>query len=179
MNEDWTPPGPEKMGLTAEREDATLGAARSRRVGAADQNGQETMLARSYLGGALTVEELGPDSGGGGLFRAEDARGGVAWLARGEPFSYLHALEFRSPGDRRGFHVHADYTERLYVFSGTVRMLAARDGERVEVLLTAGCLVTLAPGVAHGVIAETPAFAVGFGSGADPFSHSTPTPDLG
>lgn len=35
-----------------------------------------------YLGGALTVEQLGGDSAAG-IFRAADARGAVAWLARG------------------------------------------------------------------------------------------------
>lgn len=133
---------------------------------------------RSYLDGGLTVEVLGGDAAAG-LFRAADARGGVAWLARGEPFAYLHAVEFRAAGDRRGFHAHAAHRERLYVFSGALRLLAEAGGETVDVVLEAGSLATFAPGVAHGLIAESPAFAVSFGSGADPIHDSTPRPDLG
>lgn len=132
---------------------------------------------RSYLDGAVTVEVLGGDSAAG-LFRAEDARGGVAWLARGEPFAYLHVVEFTGPGARRGFHVHAQHRERLYVFSGTVRLLAARGGETVDLALEAGSLATFAPGVAHGLVAQMPAFAVSFGNGADPIHDTAPSPEL-
>lgn len=133
---------------------------------------------RSYLDGGLTVEVLGGDAAAG-LFRAEDARGGVAWLARGEPLAYLHAVEFRAAGDRRGFHAHAGHRERLYVFSGSLRIVAERGGETVTVDLPAGSLVTFAPGVAHGVTALSPAFAISFGSGTDPIADSQPRPDLG
>lgn len=136
------------------------------------------MAVRSYLGGALAVEVLGGDSGAG-LFRAEDARGQVAWLARGEPAGYLHVVEFRSPGDRRGFHLHAGFHERLYVVTGTLRLIASFGGERIELSLAAGSLVGLAPGVAHGFIAESPALAVAFGSGTDPIHDTTPVADLG
>ncbi|HEX6041003.1 cupin domain-containing protein [Longimicrobium sp.] len=133
---------------------------------------------RSYLDGGLTVEVLGGDAAAG-LFRAADARGGVAWLARGEAYAYLHAVEFSAPGDRRGFHVHAGHRERLYVFSGTLRLLAEAGGERVDLVLEAGSIVTFAPGVAHGFIAESPVFAVSVGNGTDPIHDSTPRPDLG
>jgi quercetin dioxygenase-like cupin family protein len=133
---------------------------------------------QSYLDGAVTVEVLGGDSAAG-LFRAEDARGGVAWLARGEPYTYLHVVEFRAPGDRRGFHVHAGHRERLYVFSGTVRLLASHEGERIDIPLAAGSLAILAPGVAHGLIAGTPAILASFGSGTDPIHDTAPVPDLG
>jgi quercetin dioxygenase-like cupin family protein len=132
---------------------------------------------RSYLDGGLTVEVLGGDAAAG-LFRAEDARGGVAWLARGEPFAYLHVVEFRAAGDRRGFHAHAGHHERLYVFSGTIRLVAAAGGERVEVPLHAGALATFAPGVAHGLTAESPALAISFGSGTDPIADTVARPDL-
>lgn len=133
---------------------------------------------QSYLEGGLTVEELGRDAAAG-LFRGIDARGEVAWLARGEPFTALHAISFSGPGARRGFHLHAGHSERLYVMSGTLRLLAGRGGETVEVMLEPGLLATLAPGVAHGLIAESAAFAVSFGSGTDPIADSTPCPDLG
>ena len=136
------------------------------------------MPVRSYLDGAVTVEALGANTGAG-PFRAEDARGGVAWLARGEPFAYLHAIEFSAPGVRRGFHAHAGHAERLYLFSGAVRLLAGYGGSAVTIPLRAGDLVVFAPGVAHGLIAETPAFAVAFGEGTDPITDSIPCPDLG
>lgn len=136
------------------------------------------MPVRSYLDGALTVETLGPGTGPG-LFRAEDARGGVAWLARGEPFAYLHVAEFRAPGDRRAFHAHSGHTERLYLFSGAVRLIARHGASSVDFVLQAGDLATFAPGVEHGLVAESPAFAVAFGNGADPIASSTPCPDLG
>lgn len=133
---------------------------------------------RTYLDGGLTVQQLGGNAAMG-LFRAEDARGGVAWLARGEPFTFMHAVEFRAAGDRRGFHVHAGHEERLYVFSGTVRLVAGRGDDRVEMSLAAGSLATIAPGVAHGLIAESPAFAIAFGSGTDPIADCVACPDLG
>jgi quercetin dioxygenase-like cupin family protein len=133
---------------------------------------------RSYLDGGLTVEVLGGDSALG-LFRAGDARGGVAWLARGAPFDYLHVVEFSAAGARRGFHVHDGHHERLYVFSGTIQLFAERGGETVEVALEAGSLVAIAPGVAHGLIAASPALVVSFGTGTDPMSDITPRPDLG
>ncbi len=136
------------------------------------------MPVRSYLEGAVTVETLGPSTGTG-LFRAEDARGGVAWLARGEPFAYLHVAEFRAAGDRRAFHAHPEHTERLYLFSGAVRLLARHGGAAIDITLQAGDLAVFAPGVAHGLIAETPALAVAFGNGTDPITGSTPCPDLG
>ena len=133
---------------------------------------------RSYLGGGLTVEVLGGDIAAG-LFRGMDARGEVAWLARGEPFQYLHAISFTGPGMRRGFHHHGGHHERFYVFSGTIRLIAERDGETVDLSLPAGSLAIFAPGVAHGLIAESAAFAVSFGAGTDPIIDTTPRPDLG
>jgi hypothetical protein len=49
----------------------------------------------------------------------------------------------------------------------------------VELPLEAGSLATFAPGVAHGLVAETAAFAVSFGRGTDPIADSVPCPDLG
>jgi quercetin dioxygenase-like cupin family protein len=136
------------------------------------------MAERSYLGGALVVEALGGNTGAG-LFRAQDERGRVAWLARGEPFAYLHAIEFAAPGVRRGFHAHAGHRERLYLFSGTVRLLAGHGGSTVDITLQAGDLATFAPGVAHGLVAQTPAFAVAFGDGTDPIDDCIACPELG
>lgn len=132
---------------------------------------------RSYLGGGVTVEVLGGDSAAG-LFRASDQRGGVAWLSRGEPFPYLHVVEFRNPGDRRGFHLHAGHSERLYVFSGALRLIAEHVGERLDELVEAGSLISFLPGVAHGFIAQAPTVAVSFGTGTDPMKDTTPRPDL-
>lgn len=133
---------------------------------------------RSYLDGGLTIETLGADAAAG-PFRAEDARGAVAWLVCGEPYSYLHAVELNAPGVRRGFHVHPGHHENLYVFSGSLRLIASRGAERVDLSLAAGDLVGLAPGVAHGLIAETPALVVSFGRGSDPLADTLARPDLG
>lgn len=133
---------------------------------------------QSYLDGGVTVQVLGGDSAQG-LFRAGDARGGVAWLARGEPFDYLHVVEFSHAGARRGFHVHQGHNERFYIFSGTLRLIAEHNGERLDLPLDAGSLVAFTPGVAHGFVAEAPAFAVSFGTGTDPMLDTTPRPDLG
>ncbi|WP_420130634.1 cupin domain-containing protein [Longimicrobium sp.] len=133
---------------------------------------------RSYLDGGVKVEVLGGDSAAG-LFRAGDARGGVAWLTRGEPFHYLHVVEFRNPGDRRGFHVHQGHDERLYIFSGSLRLIAEHNGETIDVVLDAGALITFVPGVTHGFIAESATIAVSFGSGTDPMVDTTPRPELG
>ena len=132
---------------------------------------------RSYLDGAVTVEVLGGDSAAG-LFRAGDERGGVAWLSRSGSFEHLHVVEFASAGARRGFHVHHGHNERLYVFSGTLRMIAEHGGERIDLPLEAGTLVSFSPGVAHGFIAQAPTIAVSFGSGTDPMKDTTPRPDL-
>jgi quercetin dioxygenase-like cupin family protein len=135
-------------------------------------------VVRSYLDGGLTVEALGADAAAG-RFRARDARGDVAWLARGEPFDSLHAISFSGPGVRRGFHLHAGHRERLYVVSGALRLLASWKGATVEVALEPGVLATFAPGVAHGLIAQSAAFAVSFGDGTDPIADTTPCPELG
>lgn len=132
----------------------------------------------SYLDGAVTVEELGGDPSAG-RFRAADARGAVAWLARGGSYQYLHVVEFAEAGVRRGFHVHADHAEHLYVFLGSLRLLARKDGERVDLELSAGHLAVLGPGVAHGLIAREPAVAVILGHGSDPVHDVQPVPDLG
>lgn len=124
------------------------------------------------------MEQLGGDAAAG-LFRAADARGSVAWLARGGAYQYLHAAEFTEAGVRRGFHVHANHTEHFYVFLGSLRLLARKDGQTVDLVLSAGTLAVMAPGVAHGVIAREPAVAVILGHGADPIHDVQPVPDLG
>jgi quercetin dioxygenase-like cupin family protein len=134
-------------------------------------------VVRSYLEGGLTVEALGADPAAG-RFRGQDARGDVAWLARGEGFDSLHAISFSGPGVRRGFHLHAGHRERLYVVSGTLRLRASFGGETVEMMLEAGTLATFAPGVAHGLIAESAALAVSFGDGTDPIADTVPCPEL-
>jgi mannose-6-phosphate isomerase-like protein (cupin superfamily) len=133
----------------------------------------------SYLDGGLKVERLDCQPRGG-RFRAEDERGAVAWLARGEAYEYLHAIEFRDAGVRRGFHAHREHAETLYVVSGRLQLVARHSGggDPVRVELTAGDSATFGPDVAHGLIALEPAFAVSLGAGADPIHGGYPVPDL-
>ncbi|WP_331054307.1 cupin domain-containing protein [Longimicrobium sp.] len=135
------------------------------------------MDVRSYLNGALTVQRLGGDDGES-LFHAGDARGAVAWLARGTPFSFLHVVEFAAVGVRRGFHAHTGHTEHFYLFSGALTLIAAAEGGRVQVELAAGDLAVFAPGTAHGLIAREPSVAVAMGNGSDPTRDVSPV-DLG
>ena len=134
---------------------------------------------REFLDGGLRVERLGRDAVEG-RFRAEDERGAVAWLARGTAYEYLHAIEFRAAGVRRGFHAHREHTESLYVIAGRLSLVAGRaeGGERVTVELAAGDVATFAPDVAHGLVALEPSFAVSLGRGADPIDGGYPVPDL-
>lgn len=134
-------------------------------------------MERSYLGGAATVRRLG-GAGEGERFRAADARGAVAWLARGTPVAYVHAIEFAAAGARRGFHVHAAHAETLYLFSGALDVILRRDGETMRLDLAAGDLLAMAPGVAHGLIAREPSFAIALGDGSDPVIDVTAVPDL-
>lgn len=83
----------------------------------------------SYLDGELTVEQLGGDPAAG-LFRGADARGSVAWLARGGTYQYLHVAEFAEAGVRRGFHLHANHTEHFYVSSARSGCSRARAENR-------------------------------------------------
>jgi dTDP-4-dehydrorhamnose 3,5-epimerase-like enzyme len=136
-------------------------------------------VTRSFLDGGLTVETLTREPSGG-RFRAEDERGAVAWLARGRPYDYLHAIEFRTAGVRRGFHAHRGHTESLFVFSGRLTLIAQRPdgGERVTMEVGPGDLATFAPGVAHGFVSLEPAFALALGTGEDPIDGGYPVPDL-
>lgn len=134
---------------------------------------------RTYLGGAVTVEALAGDAAAG-RFRSADARGEVAFAARGEAFQHLHLVSFAAAGVRRGFHAHPAGTERLYVFSGAVDLLAraADGGETLSIVLFPGDLVTFAPGTAHGFVARGPAVCAAFGTGPDPLGDTVAVPDL-
>ena len=132
---------------------------------------------RRYLDGAVTVATLGGDAAEG-LFRGGDGRGRVAWLARGTPCEYLHVVELGGPGVRRGFHRHRAHTEQVYVFSGAVTLVVADDDARAEVPLAEGELATIAPGVAHGLVADAASVALVLGTGSDPLADTEATPDL-
>ncbi|RGC69456.1 hypothetical protein C5N14_09285 [Micromonospora sp. MW-13] len=87
---------------------------------------------------------------GGG--RVRSAAGELAKIVDGGSYRYLAYLEFLPEAGRpRGNHYHAARTETLYVISGRLRgvFLDLDSGERVEALLEAGDLVTLAPRCAH------------------------------
>lgn len=135
---------------------------------------------RSWLGGALVVERLG-ETADAGRFHTADARGAVAFLARGSAYEHLHVVEFREAGVRRGFHLHRGHREELYLFQGRVELVAraAEGGETVRVELRAGDLATFAPGTAHGLVSLAPAVAVAMGTGTDPIGDTVPVPGLG
>ena len=133
----------------------------------------------SHLDGAVTIESVGTSSVDG-LFRASDARGEVAWPSVGEPSEYIHIIEFAEAGVRRGFHSHPGHRERLYVFRGALRVLvrAAGGGDVVELRVSAGELIRMGSGVAHGFVALEPTLAVAMGVGANPLGNTVAAPEL-
>lgn len=135
---------------------------------------------RTWLGGALVVERLGATADAG-RFHTADARGAVAFLARGGAYEHLHVVEFREAGVRRGFHLHRGHREELYIFVGRVELVARAPAgeETVRVELEAGDLAVFAPGTAHGLVALSPAVAVAMGTGTDPIGDTVAVPDLG
>jgi mannose-6-phosphate isomerase-like protein (cupin superfamily) len=130
-----------------------------------------------HLDGRIRLSRLGGDAAAG-AFRGGDARGRVAWPARGIAFTSTHVVEFARAGVRRGFHRHPRGAEHLYVFAGGLRMVAEAGGVRVELRLEEGDRVSIAPGVAHGFTALEPTVAVAYGEGPDPLADKEPAPEL-
>jgi quercetin dioxygenase-like cupin family protein len=155
--------------------------ARAARRGGGEPHGRRngvSMAAKVYLDGWVRVERLGRERVDG-RFRGGDLRGEVAWLASGHAYEHLHVVEFAAAGVRRGFHRHVAHRETLYVFTGALRCLASRPGRaRLERLLEAGDLVTMAPGLAHGFVAREPSIAVAMGTGSDPVEDCVAAPEL-
>ena len=123
---------------------------------------------QKYFGGKLQIESL-PRENRDGRFRVSDHRGEVAWPIAGERFEYHHVVEFAQAGDRRGFHVHRQHEELLYVFRGTLQLVVKEmdSGETAVLELAARDLATMAPGVARGLVPAEPTIAISAGRGAE------------
>jgi dTDP-4-dehydrorhamnose 3,5-epimerase-like enzyme len=111
--------------------------------------------------------------------RFEDPRGETAILAEGSNVEFIEYVEFNSPGDVRGGHFHADYTERFHVLAGQLKgefldPTSARTGAQVEELtLSAGMTALIPAGIAHRFTALEPTRAVAFGHGSSPLTDRT------
>jgi dTDP-4-dehydrorhamnose 3,5-epimerase-like enzyme len=111
--------------------------------------------------------------------RFEDPRGATAIIAEGSNVEFIEYVEFNSPGDVRGGHFHADYTERFHVLAGqlkaefldTAEERAHADVE--ELTLSAGMTAVIPAGVAHRFTALAPTRAVAFGHGSSPLADRT------
>jgi len=83
---------------------------------------------------------------------------------------YIAALELRE-GSVRGNHYHQTKVEHVYLMRGEIELIALemKSGERVEVVMQAGDLVVIQPGVAHAFRIRQPGLAVEFaGTRFDP-----------
>jgi dTDP-4-dehydrorhamnose 3,5-epimerase-like enzyme len=111
--------------------------------------------------------------------RFEDPRGATAIIAEGSRVEFIEYVEFNSPGDVRGGHFHADYTERFHILAGQVKAeFLDTAGERAdaqveELTLSAGTTALIPAGVAHRFTALEPARAVAFGHGSSPLIDRT------
>lgn len=88
---------------------------------------------------------------GGGRIQSPSG-GELAQVVNGSAYRFLAYLEFRVGADRpRGNHYHLHKTETLYLISGRVRTVFhdLDSGERTEVVLEPGDLVTIQPRCAH------------------------------
>jgi quercetin dioxygenase-like cupin family protein len=135
---------------------------------------------RTFLDGRVTVQALTPDNDLAGRFSKADDRGRISVLVRESPRSFVELAEFLHPGTRRGFHLHRTYQEELFVVSGYLTVVVEEDasGNHAEFEIGAGDLLQIAPGIAHGFIAQEPSLVVAMGNQADPFKDREPTPNL-
>ncbi|MFG3687838.1 cupin domain-containing protein [Micromonospora sp. NPDC047740] len=87
---------------------------------------------------------------GGG--RIQSPAGELAQVVNGDSYKFLAYVEFRPDASKpRGNHFHAHKTELLYLISGRVRAVYQDldSGERAELTLEPGDLVTVQPRCAH------------------------------
>ena len=137
------------------------------------------MTPRTLLNGEVEVRRLEHVSDGG-PFLAADPRGDVAYPVVGEPFDFMHVVEYARGGVRRGLHAHPGHEEHFAVFRGAMR-LAVRSptsGETAVVALSRGDVVRMGPGVAHAVEALEPGLTVHWGRGTDPLASLVRVPEM-
>lgn len=135
---------------------------------------------RTFLDGRVTVQVLTPDNDQAGRFSKADERGRISVLVRESPRNFVELAEFKHPGTRRGFHLHRKYQEELFVVSGSLTVITEDEasGNHAEFEMAAGDLLQIAPGVAHGFIAQQPSLVVVTGNLTDPFKDREPVPNL-
>ncbi len=125
------------------------------------------------LGGLVTplemvkVTRLSVDAGldTDSIVRLLKSSGQLA-TATGEEIDYVGSLEFPADGLSRANHFYEEKVEFLYVTQGKIRLCYRRGGQKYDrleqVLLEAGCLVRILPGVAHAFVAIEPGRALEF-----------------
>ncbi len=76
---------------------------------------------------------------------------------------YIAALELTESGVR-GNHYHLTKVEHVYLMRGEMDLIAQemKSGERVEVVIQAGDLAVIQPGVAHAFRVREPGVAIEF-----------------
>ena len=79
------------------------------------------------------------------------------------PIHYIAALELRE-GGVRGNHYHQTKVEHVYLMRGEIELIAEEmaSGERAEVVMQAGDLAIIQPGVAHAFRVRQPGVAIEF-----------------
>ena len=86
-----------------------------------------------------------------------DDRGDIIDLLEGEDINAVTLVTFRA-GAVRGNHYHRETTQWNYVLSGRISLSSMLPpGERREVVLEPGDLVTIAPNERHAFVALEPA----------------------
>lgn len=128
-------------------------------------------LENKFLGGAVSFDKLSSKADEKGRFRGGDERGEVAVFLSNLPVEYVEYAEFSGEGVKRGFHYHAAYTEHVYVLKGRLVFVGSLVGGegRIEISVSAGDLLTIAPGVAHAFMSCEKSAIIAAGHGENPF----------
>jgi len=123
----------------------------------------------SVLGGRVVRRRLpvivgrpGPDAPA--VKRLRLPQGELAQIWNGEePIHYLAWIEL-GLGGIRGNHVHRRKRERIYLVAGKVRLRLEdpETRERAELILEAGDLVRITPGIAHSLESLEPGHGIEF-----------------
>lgn len=124
----------------------------------------ETVLGGRVVRRRLPIVEGRPGPGTPKTKRLRLPQGELAQILDGdEAIRYLAWIELGGTG-LRGNHVHRRKQERLYIVAGRVRLRLedVQTRERAEILLEAGDLVQLPPGIAHSLETLEPGHGIEF-----------------